>query len=499
MSRLRTFSAVSVLLAALSILPAVATRPVEAGDWLGLYDHPPAGGNMIVLINSDALRQGAAKLKQFKDDEQKTAAANLLAEIPENSRRVVISALVDFATLQPVWQTTTATFQKGKLPTPDGIVAQEGGYVDQLGGMTVAWSPRGRYVIPQGTDRLTIYKPADRTAAARWIRSLSKPAEPLADYLKQATERSQDGAALVLAIDMTDGISPVSLRPKLATLQALASAKGNLDELVRLVADLRGVTFTVSVESPFAGQLQFDFDSAAAPLAKLGKEMAVEIFSRRGILLPELPDWKTAVEGNSLVLTGSLDTGSVIDLLSFLTSAPSTDDAAYQSASSAEAPPSTATAAGNSQAAQASKKYFTAVQRILSECRNTRGLSVGQRGMFNDRLSRKIDRLPIMYVDQDLVDYGTRVAELIRGAGHAIRTAKVEAAGQKSPGPTWTMDDDLWFGPSFQFNDNAEYNESLARQARADGMQRHIANMKQVDNLTAEVRRTLVEKYKIEF
>jgi hypothetical protein len=488
--------AVSLFAVALCASPG----PLSAGDWSGLYDHPPAGANMIVLVNSDALRQGAAKLKQGQDADQKAAAANLLAEIPENSKRVVIAALIDFDSLQPVWQTTTATFQIGKLPTARDVAEQEGGYVDQLGGMSVAWSSRGRYVIPQGADRLTIYKPADRTAAARWIRSLSKPAEALPEYLKQTTEKSANDAALVLAVDMTDGISPVSVRPKLATLRALAGSKGDLDRIVQLVSDLRGVTFSVSVAEPFAGQLQFDFAAAASPLAKMGKEMAVEIFSRRGILLPELPEWKSDVKDNSLLLSGPLGAGSVIDLLSFLSGAPSTDDAAYQSSGSSAPPAATQPPPGNTSAAQASKKYFAAVQRVLSECRNTRGLNVGQRAMFNDRLSRKIDRLPILNVDPDLVDYGTHVAELIRGAGHAIRTAKVEAGGQKTPGPTWHMEDDFWFGVSaFHFNDNAEYNESLARQARADGMQKHLDNMKRIDQLTADMRRVLVDKYKLEF
>src|SRR5262249_10187260 len=148
--------------------------------------------------------------------------------------------------------------------------------------------------------------------------SLGQPAQPLPEYLKKAAERALDNAALVLAVDMADSVSPVPVKDKLASLQSLSESKGNLDELAKLLADVQGVTFSVTVEDQFMGKLQFDFGTAPGLLSKLGKGIVIDVFSRRGILFPELRDWQSAVQGKSLVLSGPLDAGTVLNVLSFL-------------------------------------------------------------------------------------------------------------------------------------------------------------------------------------
>src|SRR5262249_54315864 len=160
---------------------------------------------------------------------------------PENSKRAALSALIDFDSLEPVWELGTVTFQNKKLPTPKGLAEQEGGYLDPIGGRSVIWSPRSRYLLLLSADKLAAYKPADRSGVARWVRSLSQQAQPLPDYLKKVSERTLDNAALVLAVDMADSVSPVPVRDKLASLQSLAEAKTNLDELAKLVADVQGI------------------------------------------------------------------------------------------------------------------------------------------------------------------------------------------------------------------------------------------------------------------
>lgn len=473
----------------------VASSCVQASDWPKLFDHPPADTNAIGLVNSETLRLGASKLKHFKDGEQKGAAANLAADIPENTKRAAVAAFIDLNSLEPAWEQMTVTFEKNKLPTPKGIAEKEGGYLDPIAGRSVVWSPAGRYIVPQGADRLTIYRPADRSGVARWVRSLGKPMQPLPEYLKRVAERALDSTALVLAVDMADSISPVPVKDKLASLPSLAQAGANLDELAKLVADLQGVTFSVTLEDQFMGELQFDFGSAPALLNKIGKGIVIDVFSRRGIMLPELRDWKSSVQGKAFTLAGPLDASSVVNLLSFFTSAPSSHDAAFESLGSAS---EISESTGPSKAAQASKRYFTSVQRVLTECRDTKGLSVAERGVFNDKLSRKIDQLPMLNVDKELLDYGANVAQLIRGAGLAIRSANVAAGGQKAVSSSSYVWGGYGYG-GFAVNNNVAYNETLSRQAHAEGMQSHIANMQQVDNLTAEIRRKMVEKYMIEF
>jgi hypothetical protein len=490
MIRSQTLSIATVtIFISLSIVPLV-----RAGDWPKLLDHPPAGANTIALFNADALRLGAAKLKQFKEGEQQPAAANLLAELPEHAKRAAVSANIDFDSLEPVWESAAVVFEK-YAPTPKAISEQEGGYVDQISGRPVVWSPRGRYYVPHGSDRVDVHLPANRPAVARWIRSLAQSSPPLSDYLKRTAEHALDGTALLLAVDMTDTVSPVQAVQKLATLKSVSAAKVNPESLAKLLGDLRGMTFTVTVTDQFMGHLQLDFGSSPTILAEGGQGILVEACSRRGILLPELREWKSSVERNAFVLAGPLDAISVVNLLSFFNSTPSTSDTHYESPSETKESSSQDSTA---KAAQASRKYFGATQRILQECRNTKGLSAGERGVFNDRLSRKIDQLPMLNVDKDLLDYGANIAQLLRGAGLAIRSASVAAGGQNATQASSSRSVGYVFS-SYSFNDNTAYNESLTNQAHAQGMQQHLGNMQQVDTLTAEIRRQMTERYMIEF
>src|SRR5262245_26264823 len=197
MNRLPCLSQVMLLLTLLG----QAASPALGGDWPKLLDHPRPGTNTIALVNADTLRLGASKLKHFKDGEQKGAAANLVAELPEYAKKGALSAFLDFDSLDPVWEMGTLTYAKNKLPTPKGIAEHEGGYLDSVGGKPVVWSPKNRYILLQNADRLTFNKPADRAAVANWIRSLSKPALVLPDYLKRIVESAADDVPLVLAVD----------------------------------------------------------------------------------------------------------------------------------------------------------------------------------------------------------------------------------------------------------------------------------------------------------
>jgi hypothetical protein len=348
-----------------------------------------------------------------------------------------------------------------------------------------------------GADRLAVHIPASRKAVAAWVRGLGQAPQPLPDYLKKAAERALDGTALTVAVDLADTISPVQAAEKVATLKSVADAQIKPDALAKLLGDLHGFTFSVTVKDQFIGELKLDFGAAPTLFSVAGRDMVVETFARRGMLLAEMRDWNGKVDGKSFVMSGPLDAISVVNLIAFFKGAPSSGDShhATSSASSNESSGSDKTA----KMAKASQRYFAGVQRILGECRNTKGLSVAERGVFNDKLSRKIDQLPLLNVDSELLDYASTVAQLLRGAGVTIRSANVAAGGQKATQASSSVNYGGWYGGGWSFNDNTAYNESLERQAHAQGMQAHLTNMEQVDTLTADIRRKMTEKYMVEF
>jgi hypothetical protein len=465
----------------------------QAAEWTKLLEHPPAGANTIALINAEELRFGAAKLKRFKEGEQQEDAAEIVADLPDNLKRAALSAYFDPNTLQSHWELVTGTFDK-KIGTPRAIADQEGGYVDKISNHTVVWSPRRRYFVPLDADRMAVHIPANRSAVSQWLRGLGQPSQALPGYLKQTAERAIDRTALLVAFDMADSVSPTQAAENVQTLQSVVKAKLNPESLGKLLGDLKGLTFSVSAKERFFGELRVDFNVAPTLIREAGRDIVVEICGRHGILLPEMKEWDWNVDGKAFVMSGPLDAISIVNLLAVFRGSPSSSDSHSMSS---EPPPAESSSNNTADMAKASKRYFGNVQKLLKESRNTKGLSPAERGVYSDKLSRKIDDLPMLNVDPDLLNYGANVAELIRGAGLAIRSANVAAGGQRATQANSSVS--YGWGGGWSFNDNTAYNQSLMQQAHADGMQSHLSNMQQVDSMTAQIRRTMTERYKVEF
>ena len=58
---------------------------------------------------------------------------------------------------------------------------------------------------------------------------------------------------------------------------------------------------------------------------KVAKALVLEVFGRRGILLPEMNGWEGHVEGKALVVSGPMNAASVVNLLSLFSNGPSAD------------------------------------------------------------------------------------------------------------------------------------------------------------------------------
>ena len=498
----RRFFPLVVTLAFLAQFCAQAS--LQAADWLNLLEHSPNGTNMIALFNADQLRSTANRLKNAKDGDQTDAANDVLAEIPDGLQHAALSASFDVDALQANWEVVTGNFEK-KLGTPKAISDQEGGYLDKIAGRTVIWTPRRRYLVPIDNQKMVAHIPASRSAVSQWVRSLSEPSKALPEYLKRYAERTSQDTAVLVAVEMADVISPVQAVEKVQTLKSVKQANIDPEQLGKLLGELKGITFSVTAKNTFFGELRLEFESAPTLLRHAGRDIIVEACSRRGVLFAEMREWNASVEGKSFVLNGPFDAISVVNLLAFFKGIPANSD--YQS-SEKSSQSSANSSEGTAETVKASKRYFSNVQRVLKESRNTKGLSVAQRGAFNDRLSHKIDDFPILNVDPDLLSYGQQVAELIRGAAYTIRSANVGAGGQKATQATSTsFQGSGWRGGSFwggqygsySFNDNTAYNESLSQAAHAEGMQAHLTNMQQVDTLTQQIRREMTERYKTEF
>ena len=81
-------------------------------------------------------------------------------------------------------------------------------------------------------------------------------------------------------------------------------------------------------------------------------------------------------------------------------------------------------------ALEASKEYFSKVTGIVDRVRNYSASNTGDRAQWNARLANRIDELPTLNVDSDLVDFGVRVSKGLRGNVVAMQQANIQAQAQ---------------------------------------------------------------------
>ena len=140
-------------------------------------------------------------------------------------------------------------------------------------------------------------------------------------------------------------------------------------------------------------------------------------------MINEFRDWNVQVSEKQVRLSGILEDGGTRRLLSFLDTPPSLQLVEDQPAE--EQTP-------ESLVRLASQQYFSSIASLLGDLRNDKQnrMTMGQISVFFRNYARRIDRLPILNVDPELVSFGRWVSTSLREGQIAV----TEAAGRSRVG-----------------------------------------------------------------
>ncbi|MBN1852247.1 MAG: hypothetical protein JW829_05960 [Pirellulales bacterium] len=480
-----------------------------------LTQYVPEGANAIVTLNVE--KTLASPLAQEEKWGTPGVEGPEPLKLPPQAKRFVLAAHFDFEYMRPVKE--VAVFELGIDPSMDFIVQHTKGTLDQLGGLQTVETPKDAIVVKFAPNVFGAIRPADRQIAARWIRQVTNaPTNHLTPYLqKAASYPDRAGTNIVMAMDLEDVLRRKDIRQALEGSELLKKQKGiDLDAVADSLASIQGFTLGILVEKRAVGELRIDFTSDTAPLADIAKPLFLEAVGEAGAMVQELQDWQVKVESHRVSFKGDMTRSGFLRLFSLFEldtsevsdKAPTTEDTAKTKRPEEMIP-------------YTSKQYYDAVDKYLVDLSKEKGaVSFGQMGLWFQKYARKIDALPILNVDPDLVSFGAWTVEQLRNAtasiqGVGIRSGAREAqvyntySGSASYSGYGTPVRYGWNGyrvygggyGTVQWdvrNVEAE-RRAIRSQERAQGATEARGIVKQIESEQSKIRRTMSERYKMEF
>ncbi|MCY2985994.1 MAG: hypothetical protein NTY15_20385 [Planctomycetota bacterium] len=423
------------------------------------------------------------------------------ADFPDGMGEVHVAAELSLNPLQPKWEIGMVTFRN--LKTAEYLAKAVKGYVDTIDGKNVVWSPRQSYLIPMEKNVLGIVRPTDRKLVARWLSKEEKSGSSA--YLKKHAMQSTKFLSLMLAVDIEDTWSALAIENRIANF---ASLKGlDVKANAKLLSTVRGIQIIVGRKNLDECIISLEFANSPSALLPIAKEFFIEVLSLARSSVPEASKWTASVDGNSLAFRGSISVETIDHLLGIFTlqeqasRLPSTETAAKEPAS--KELESLHDSTSESTLLELNKTYLAKSSNIIKRVREYSAVNTGDRAQWDGQMARRLDDLPTLNVDPELVDFSVRVAQGLRGNMVAMQqsniqmgaAATVNGAGDSQVGYYYGR-----YGATHYYN-NSDANSTGRYQAvaQAQGNYSYRELMAQIDALEGEIRRKMTEKYKVQF
>lgn len=471
--------------AAIGALACFTDVSAHAQTFSDLAHLVPRHANALVLMDVEKIL--AAPLAQKQGWAHKLEMANVDRPIvlPPEAKKLALGALLtredDF---RAFWQ--LAVIETAEPISVRSMARAEGGHVEQLHDISTAFLPRGVAVASLSNTLTVAVQPSARQFVARWLASTRIAAEAkLSPYLESSLSLVNDRVQMLLAIDLGDAMSPYEAEETLRQAAWLKGKEGQIPEIVKLLGSLRGAALRVAIADKCNAQVQIDFGADVAPLGDLAKPLVMEALTAVGMPTAELEKWDISLADRSIRLRGDLSTDAQRRLFSVI-QLPAADLAPDQAANGATANPPQSEVRDRSQA------YFASTQVLLKDLR--KGLKdTKATSAWMERYARSIDNLPVLNVDEQLLDYGDKLAETLRIMSLSKRQAGIEAGVRATEGRGY------YDGYTQDAYSRAADRSQATKEVMADASDVRVQGWQLIDDATADIRKALTKKYGVEF
>ena len=482
----------------------------------------PSNANAMFLVNADKILDSpAAKAGNWKEKVQEAYASGVTI-LPPDADQAIMSAEIDLESTHTLWESVVMRVNRPVSMTK--VASMTKGTAGEIEGTPAVALPGDAYVVRFEKNIAAAMAPANRQAIARWLREVKTRTGPaLSPYLTEAFEYANGlGTPIILALDLENAASIEHIRLSLATAEQ-ESGKNfkavtglSIDEAAEFLVSTRGVTLGITLADKPFGKIKVDFRSDVPFQPEVAKKLLIHALARRGAMIDELEDWTPKVSGKQFTLEGHLEASGMRRIFSLFDRPPTLPKEGEEGQQSTSNDPELA----------ATKSYFKNMQDMLDDLaakpKMASNYTVGQKAVWYKTYARKIERLPVLNVDPDLVQFSSHVSQQLYSAADAITSGAARSrTRQVNAAPTYNYyTNTSVYGYSYRSDDyysgyvpygaysvtavedvNAEFNN----RARIRTEER-VASMNQARGITealerdvADMRKRLTQKYKSEF
>ncbi len=490
----------TALAAAMLLLCASGAMAVDAS----LINRMPGNANLILAIDADGFIHSPVAADQGWDKanpDQFPKSPNPLPDAP-GLKQLLVSANIDTRSAQTEWQ--TSLLQLSADVNLFTIVARHGGEFDSIAGRPVAVVRGDTFFVDFGSQLLGVTWPADRRFAAQWIRQ--GETKLLSTYLAAAAAQAGQGTPVVLAMDLSDTVSESSARRRLQDDPPAAGIDSSV--IAPIMASLKGVTIKIAMGDAVSPQTPsvaatIDFGKDASAFAPIAKAIVTDILAQRGLPIPDVDQWTFTAAGSSVTVTGPLAIKSLDRILGLMhTPDPGAMAAPVASAPNGAAQPAAQAPAPQESKAVASQKYYRSVSRMLDDISSGTSLQSNAGMLASD--ARRIDQLPILNVDPDLISWGTDVSAAMRNSAgmFAVGQQRVNEAvySVALPDNSQNFQDTQGNLQAEAANRNAiDQRRQVAAASKAQTLDAAFAPIQAALDARNKIRQAMVQKYAVEF
>lgn len=461
-----------------------------------LISRIPSGANTLVLLNVDKILNSPVAVREDWRSKHEQTYASGLSLVPPDAKQAVFATDLALDDMTPQWESVVMRLDGGA--DLSSLASQSGGQLETIGQYKAVAIPSSAYAVQFSSDVVGALTPVSRQGASRWVASTETPSRTnLTPYLTEAFGYANNlGTPIILAMDLQDAASADQVYGLLKASEQFANQPDSeMRRLARVVAGIRGLTLGITLGDTTFGKVKVDFAEDIGVSPDLAKAMLLHALAKRGAMLKELNDWTPKVNGRQVTLEGDLTSSGMKRIFSLFDRPPS-----FRKVPTPPAPSSPV--AEERSKVYAAQAYYKRVADYVSDLKSNSysASTFGSIALWYETYARKIDQLPVVGIDPELVAYAGNTANLMRQASMEIKGANYrKGVRQANASPAPDNSNYNWgWGTSYSNAPNAEQRTARIEETATAGMS-SAQIMQQIESDTAAIRQKMSLKYKENF